>query len=142
MPGRGAIDLRSRRPPVQPYQTPLEWSQLVVAGNIRVFVGPVMWSNVPVEVGWDAAAYVEVDWTALTVDEDRWLFVEIDFSGRTVTPKFQADTSLPVDDPDNMLVRWRLSKWKRVSDYRIYKTGRAWDGGCIHLPAIFGPPLA
>jgi hypothetical protein len=136
-PSRTVVDLRSRGPRGAAGVYP-EWYQPDIGGGkIRVYGGPVMWSNVRLD---DSSAYYDVDYSALATDDERWLFAEIDLKNQTVTPKLQADNTLPADDPDNYLVRWRLSQWKRTAT-GISRLATAWPGGCIHFPAILGPPM-
>lgn len=115
-----------------------EWAQSVYdATYIRVIGGPVMWSNVRQD---DESAYYDVSYSGLSTDDKRWLFVEIDLNSGTVTPKFQADATLPIDDPVALIVRWRLSQWKKT-EAGITRLSTAWPGGCIHLaPVTVGPP--
>ena len=136
-PNRTVVDLRSRGPRGAAGVYP-EWYQTDIGGGkIRVYGGPVMWSSTRLD---DATASYDVSYSGLSTDDERWLFVEIDLKNQTVTPKLQADATLPLDDPDNYLVRWRLSQWKKTAT-GISRLATAWAGGCIHFPAILGPPM-
>jgi hypothetical protein len=119
-----------------------EWAQSIYdATYIRVIGGPVMWSNVQYDSG---AAFYDVDYSGLSTNGERWLYVEIDLKNATVTPKFNTDATLPLDEPDadHLIVKWRLSQWKKT-ETGITRLSTAWPGGCIHLtPVTFGPPVA
>jgi hypothetical protein len=117
----------------------VEWNQSVYSEtHIRVIGGPVMWSNVRQD---DESAYYDVSYSGLSTDDERWLFVEIDLNAGTVTPKFQADATLPVDDPEKMIIRHRLSQWKKTAT-GVERIATAHAGGAIHfVQASFGPPI-
>ena len=137
-PSRTVVDLRSRGPRGAAGVYP-EWYQPDIGGGkIRVYGGPVMWSNVRLD---DSSAYYDVDYSALATDDERWLFAEITFAeSPSVVPKLAATSAIPLDDPANMVVRWRLSQWKRTAT-GISRLATAWPGGCIHFPAVIGPPI-
>ena len=141
-PGRRVIDLRAKPVRVAPVVI-TEWMQYQYdSTHIRVIGGPVMWSNVRCD---DESASYDVDFSGMGNGDVRWLFVEINLAVPSVTPKFQADATLPTDDPLNLIVRHRLSQWTfSKPDTVVYasRTMTAWAGGCIHLvPASFGPPI-
>lgn len=114
-----------------------EWGQSDIGNSIRVTGGPVMFSSTRMD---DSSAYYDVSYSGLSTNDERWLFVEIDLKNQTTTPQFAADADVPVDDPDNYIVRWRLSQWKKTAT-GIRRLATAWHGGCIHFPAILGPPM-
>lgn len=134
-------------PPTPRPDTSMEWSQYRIAGDkFLVRYGPIMWANESLN-GTTGTDY-EVSFASVTTLDERWLYVQFK-TDTSYTPEvlLGANGYFPIDDPVNLIVRWRLSKWKftktttdGVTTITLAKLATAWAGGCLHFPAIFGPP--
>lgn len=121
-----------------------EWSQTVDGESIVVVAGYVMWGGTTLtnnDTDWGDVFYVDV--SGMSGGTSRWLYLKIDLSAQTTLLAFSTDANPPVDDPQNLIVNWRLSKWSFAKPGTVViptKTKTAWAGGGIHIPAVFGPP--
>jgi hypothetical protein len=119
----------------------LEWRQFVYdATYIRVYSGPIYWADQLISEE-PASGYYDVDYSGLSTNDERWLYVNIELLGAGITVALSASSAIPVSDPPNAIVRWRLSKWKKTAT-GIERLRTSWAGGCIQFDALMGPPIS
>lgn len=126
--------------PYTPAPLDIEWTVRITVETATITTGVIVWSDVKIT---PAAATLDLDLSAMELDDVRWIYVEADIAAQTAVVALSADENKMTNDPANMLIRRNLLCVKRVTSNTgpIVSVLKAWSGEIV-LGNEFNPPRA